>query len=129
MDKKILGIGVRVLAFIIICFCVQYAVLYFTGSHEFISKLGHSLEGLYGFELIFSVVMLFAMVGISKSLPEQLGFVFLGFITLRLIGSYLFVQQGLDSIEAHDVFKYNFVITVLVFLATDAYTAFKVLNK
>ncbi|MHC5353184.1 hypothetical protein ACYSNX_03180 [Myroides sp. LJL115] len=129
MDKNLLNIGFKVLGILIICFCAQFAVLYFTGWHESLSNLEYSLVGLYGFELIFSIVIFFAMIGIAKSLPEQLGFVFLGFITLRLIGSYLFAEQGLDHVDTQDVFKYNFVIIVLIFLGTDAYTAYRVLNK
>ncbi|MHC5201042.1 hypothetical protein [Myroides sp. LJL119] len=129
MDKSILKIGLKVIISLVICFFAQYAILYFSGWDSSLSKLGYSLAGLYGFELIFSIVILLAMVGIVKSLPEHLGFVFLGFITLRLIGSYLFVEQGLDHVDTDDAFKYNFVIVVLVFLGTDAYTAFRVLNK
>lgn len=129
MDKNILNIGLKVIICIAICFIAQFAILYFTNWDSSLSKLNYSLAGLYGFELIFSIVILFAMVGMAKSLPEQLGFVFLGFITLRLIGSYLFAEQGLDHVDTDDTFKYNFVIVVLVFLGTDAYTAFRVLNK
>lgn len=92
-------------------------------------ELGYSLEMFYGFEFIFSVVIFFALFGIKNSMPNNLGFVFLGFITLRLIASYLFAKRGLDHEMIQEGFKYNFLVIILVFLGGDAFVAYSILNK
>lgn len=129
MDKQILSIGLKVLLSLILCFGVQYAILTYFDFNDQLKSLGYTLQGFYGFEFIFTVVMLLAMFGIKNSLPEHLGFVFLGFITLRLIASYLFGASGLDHENTHEIFKFNFLVIVLVFLAGDAFIAYRILNK
>lgn len=129
MDKQILSIGLKVLLSLILCFGVQYAILTYFDFSDSLKSLGYSLQGFYGFELIFTIVMLLAMFGIKNSLPEQLGFVFLGFITLRLVASYLFAANGLDHEDTTGAFKYNFLLIILVFLVGDAFIAYRILNK
>ncbi|MDR2222615.1 MAG: DUF6168 family protein [Flavobacteriaceae bacterium] len=129
MTKDILGIGLRVIVGLLLCFMLHYALFTFTSLGQSFTQLGYSLPALYGFEIAFSIGVLLAMVGIKSSMPNNLGYVFLGFITLRLVASYLFVQEGLDSEQVDVMFKYNFLGTVLIFLAGDAYVAYHVLNK
>lgn len=129
MSKEALGVGLKVIVSLLICFAVHFAIISFTDFGDSINNLGYSLIGFYGFELIFTLGVFFAMFGMKSSMPNNLGFVFLGVITLRLIASYLFAREGLDNEEVDQTFKYNFLIIVLVFLAGDAYIAYHILNK
>ncbi|MBB1149155.1 MULTISPECIES: hypothetical protein [unclassified Myroides] len=129
MDKETVQMGVKLLVGLIAVFALHYAVVTFTNAGDALSVLGYSIEQFYGFELIFTIATFFALVGIKNSLPNNLGFVFLGFITLRLIASYLFAKKGLDHEMIAEGFKYNFLVIVLVFLGGDAFVAYSILNK
>lgn len=129
MSKEALGVGLKVIVSLLICFAVHFAIISFTDFGDSINNLGYSLIVFYGFELIFTLGVFFAMFGMKSSMPNNLGFVFLGVITLRLIASYLFAREGLDNEEVDQTFKYNFLIIVLIFLAGDAYIAYHILNK
>lgn len=129
MDRQTLGVGLKALGFLAICFLAHYAIISFTDLGNSLPVLGYSLFGFYGLGLIFTIVIFAAMVGIKNSLPNNLGFVFLGFITLRLVVSYLFAKAGLDSENVDLGFKVNFLVSVLVFLGGDAYLSYFVLNK
>ncbi|WP_413511058.1 DUF6168 family protein [Myroides odoratus] len=129
MDKETLHIGLKLFIGLVVVFALHYAVVAFTDAGESLMDLGYSLEKFYGFEFLFSIALFFSMFAIKNSLPNNLGFVFLGFITLRLIASYLFAKKGLDSEAVVEGFKYNFLVIVLVFLGGDAFVAYSVLNK
>ncbi|MBB1140605.1 DUF6168 family protein [Myroides sp. WP-1] len=129
MDKETLQIGLKLFIGLVVVFALHYAVVAFTNAGNSLIELGYSLEQFYGFEFIFSIIIFFAMFGIKNSLPNNLGFVFLGFITVRLIASYLFAKNGLDHEMADEGFKYNFLVIVLVFLGGDAFVAYSILNK
>lgn len=129
MDKETVQIGLKLFIGLVVAFALHYAVIAFTDAGNSLLDLGYSLEKFYGFEFIFSIIIFFAMFGIKNSLPNNLGFVFLGFITMRLIASYLFAKNGLDHEMMDEGFKYNFLLLVLVFLGGDAFVAYSILNK
>lgn len=129
MDKGILSIGVKLSIGLLICFGMHFAIFSFTNFGDSFKSLNYSLESFYGFEFIFSIASLFALTGIKNSMPNNLGYVFLGLITLRLFASYLFARTGLDSEQVDEFFKYNFLLIVLIYLAGDAYIGYSILNK
>lgn len=129
MDKEILKTGGEALFLLIICFAVHRGIFLIADYGESLHRLGYSLSGLYGFEFIFTVILFLSIAGVRSVLPNSLGFLFLILITLRLAGSYLFVRSGLDSPQGDEAFKYNFLIVVLVFLGTDTYLVYRILNK
>ncbi|WP_121964822.1 hypothetical protein [Myroides sp. N17-2] len=129
MDKGTLGLGLKILGVLAIAFALHFALFTFTDFGQSFVELGYSLVGFYGFELLFTIGILFAMEGIKTSMPNSLGYVFLGFITVRLLASYLFVRAGLDSEKVDELFKYNFLLVVMIYLGGDAFVAYHVLNK
>ncbi|MEC4113657.1 hypothetical protein VSO92_05985 [Myroides pelagicus] len=129
MDKQIVGTGVKVLLSLLICFLVHYAIVSYTSFGDSLTALGYNLFQFYGLGIVFSLVIFVAIVGIKGSLPQHLGFVFIGFITMRLVASYLLAQAGLDNEGVDMAFKSNFLISVLVFLAGDGYFAYYILNN
>ncbi|MGS4346013.1 DUF6168 family protein [Myroides odoratus] len=129
MDRETVQIGLKLFIGLVVVFVMHYAVVAFTDAGNSLLELGYSLEKFYGFEFVFSLIIFFALFGIKNSLPNNMGFVFLGFITLRLIASYLFAKNGLDHEMTDEGFKYNFLLIVLVFLGGDAFIAYSILNK
>ncbi|MGL5276910.1 hypothetical protein SAMN04488018_102262 [Myroides marinus] len=129
MDKETIGLGLKLLGALVVIFALHFVAFTFTDFGQSFVDLGYSLVGFYGFEFLFSIGILLAMVGIKTSMPNSLGYVFLGFITVRLLASYLFVREGLDSENVDELFKYNFLIVVLIYLGGDAFVAYHILNK
>lgn len=129
MDKGTLGLGLKIVGILVIAFALHFAVFTFTDFGQSFVGLGYSLIGFYGFEFLFTIGVLFAMEGIKTSMPNSLGYVFLGFITVRLLASYLFGRAGLDSESTDEFFKYNFLLIVMTYLGGDAFIAYHVLNK
>ena len=129
MDRETVQIGLKLFIGLVVVFVMHYAVVAFTDAGNSLLELGYSLEKFYGFEFVFSLIIFFALFGIKNSLPNNMGFVFLGFITMRLIASYLFAKNGLDHEMTDEGFKYNFLLIVLVFLGGDAFIAYSILNK
>ncbi len=129
MDKGSIKVGLQLLIALIVIFALHYAFVALTDSSESLTNMGFTLEKFYAFEILFSLIVFFALYGIKNSLPENLGFVFLGLITLRLIASYLYVQEALDNEQVEQAFKFNFLAIVLIFLAGDAFVAYNILNK
>lgn len=129
MGKGIIKVGLQLLIAFIVVFTLHYAIVALTSSGESLTNMGFTLEKFYAFEILFSVIIFFALFGIKNSLPDNLGFVFLGLITLRLIASYLYAQDALDNEQVDQVFKFNFLAIVLIFLAGDAFVAYNILNK
>lgn len=68
------------------------------------------------------------MIVVEKFLPQNLGFAFLIVLTIKLIGSYLFIQPVLDLGEAQDFVKHNFLIIFLMYLCFDVYVSYRLLN-
>jgi len=129
MGKETIGLGLKLLGALVVIFALHFAAFTFTDFGQSFVDLGYSLVGFYGFEFLFSIGILLSMVGIKTSMPNSLGYVFLGFITVRLLASYLFVREGLDSENVDELFKYNFLIVVLIYLGGDAFVAYHILNK
>lgn len=84
---------------------------------------------IYALQFLMSVVVIFAVVGIGKALPESLGYVFLGFFTLKVIVTYLVVRPMLDTPLESDFFKYNYFGVFFLFMVFDVYVTYRVLNQ
>lgn len=84
---------------------------------------------VYALQLLMSVIVIFAVVGISESLPQHLGYVFLGVLTLKLVATYLIISPALDQVAGTEFFKYNFLIVFFLFMFYDVYVTYRVLNQ
>ena len=84
---------------------------------------------IYALQLLLSVVVILAVVGISKSLPQHVGYVFLGVLTLKLVANYLIINSALVPGTEHDFFKHNFLIVFFVYMFFDVYVTYRVLNQ
>ena len=113
---------VVILALSIIHFiCYQYFVPNFSAS-TFISG--------YVSQIVLSVFILFALMQVEKKAKEQLGYVFLGLTSAKVIISYLIAKQFLfqGAIIEKEI-KINFFIAFMFLLCLDAYFVIRFLNK
>lgn len=84
---------------------------------------------IYALQLLLSVVLIFAVVGIGKSLPQHLGYVFLGVFTLKIVINYILINPALKNDTASDFFKYNYLVVFFLFMFFDLYVTYRVLNQ
>ena len=84
---------------------------------------------IYALQLLLSVVVVLAVVGVSESLPQHLGYVFLGVLTLKLVANYIIINPALLTGAEHDFFKHNFLIVFFMFMFFDVYVTYRVLNQ
>lgn len=129
MSKDMIRVGVRLTVVLLLAFVLHFVLFETTDIGESTKNLGYNLPVLYLMEFVFSISLVVALFAIMNSLPHSLGYVFLGFITLRLVASYIYISSGLNGGMADDAFKFNFLTVVLIFIAADAYVAYNVLNK
>ena len=89
----------------------------------------YSFSQTLSFFVVSSIVILIINLVISKKASEQLGFVFLGIMTVKLIASYVFIAPALELKSVASEFeKINFFIYFLVFLAIDVYLTIQILH-
>lgn|SRR5690606_4706816 len=88
-----------------------------------------TLWQIYALQMIMSIIIVFAMVGIGQSMPQNLGYVFLGFLTLKLVINYLLINPALESGNESDFFKYNYLGVFFLFMIFDVYVTYRVLNQ
>lgn len=84
---------------------------------------------VYVLQLLMSIVIIFAVVGIGNSMPQNLGYVFLGFLTLKVAVSYFVINPALESGTDNDFFKYNFLVVFFLFMMFDVYVTYRILNQ
>jgi hypothetical protein len=84
----------------------------------------------FSFFAISSIVILLLNLAVQKKAKDQLGFVFLGIMTVKVIAAYIFIAPALELKTASNQFeKNNFFIYFLTFLAIDVYLTAQILNK
>lgn len=128
-NKFNLKLGLQVVFFLIVCFLVHFGLTLVLGLDGQWNQYDISLTGIYGFGFILTILIYFAVIGIHFSMPQSLGYVFLGLITIRGISSYLLIDRYMEVNDSSDFLKYNFLISFFVYLISDAYMAYRVLNK
>jgi len=84
---------------------------------------------IYALQFLLSALVVVAVVGIGNSMPNNLGFVFLGFLTLKIAANYLVLRPVLNAGSDASFFKYNFLIVFFLFMIFDVYVTYRVLNQ
>ena len=80
--------------------------------------------------LILAFILLSACNNSQKKAKDQIGYVFLGIMTVKVIAAYIFIAPALELKTASSQFeKNNFFIYFLTFLAIDVYLTAQILNK
>lgn len=88
-----------------------------------------TLWQIYALQMLMSIIIVFAVVGIGQSMPQNLGYVFLGFLTVKLVINYLLINPALESGNESDFFKYNYLGVFFLFMIFDVYVTYRVLNQ
>lgn len=108
------------------------------GAHYLLSKgLGvyaswaateYTLEGLYTFMAIGTLVIVVVILLANWSMPKNMGFIFLGLTLIKGIASYIYIQDGL-GISEDKFIELNFLAAFFAFLFFDVYMAYRSLNQ
>lgn len=102
-------------------FYCQFFVTDFNSSNFLVSYLSQA---------VLTFLILLGLIQIEKNAKEQLGYVFLGLTSAKVIASYLIVTQFLFLTQPiPKEVKINFFVIFLIFLCLDAYFVIRLLNK
>lgn len=88
----------------------------------------YSLVGMYTFGITVSLFIVVFTLLTQFALPKNLGFVFLGLMTIYAIASYVYIKDGLNKFD-NDFLEYNFLVVFFVFLIFNVFVAFKAINQ
>lgn len=88
----------------------------------------YTLVQLYFVEVLLTAIVVMGLVLVKKTSIGNLGFAFLGLITLKAVANYFFIAPVLNHEVQDDVLKHNFLIVFFIFLAFDLYVAYQLLN-
>ena len=109
-------------------YAAHFLVLSGMEADTYWAESGYSLAGMYTFGIVASLAVLVLVLLAQWSMPKNLGFVFLGLMTVKAVASYIYIQNGLNKFE-NDFIEYNFLVVFFIFLFFDVYIAFKTLNQ
>lgn len=127
MNKHVKSL-LLVLRFSVVVFVIHYSVEYLLGSSDGWSGTGHSLLGLYTFQMLLSLFVVGMILLAQWAMPKNLGFIFLGLIFLKAIAGYVFIRKGLEMSD--DKFlALHFLVTYFLFLFMDVYMAYRAINQ
>jgi len=111
-----------------ICFGIHYAILKYNDLDHWWIGSGFSLQGMYTFGAIASIVMVSIMLVMDFTMPQQVGFAFLVGMTLKAVASYVYIHEGINLLE-NDFIELNFLVVFFVYLVYDAYAAYYIVNQ
>lgn len=84
---------------------------------------------IYALQFLLSALVIIAVVSIGNVMPNNLGFVFLGVLTLKVVVNYIMLKPVLKANDSGDFFKYNFLIVFFLFMFFDVYVTYRILNQ
>lgn len=116
------------LVFAVTAFFAHYLILNGMELEDYWSRSEYSLLGLYTFGGVGSLLALVLIMLTNWAMPKNLGFVFLGIMTVKVIAGYIYVRKGLGVFE-NDFIEYNFLAVFFLFLFFDVFVAFQALNQ
>ncbi|SUJ18143.1 Uncharacterised protein [Sphingobacterium spiritivorum] len=112
----------------LVLYGVHYAILKGLDLQDIWQQTDYKLWGFYLVGGISSLVMLIVVIIIHNMMPNSVGFVFLGLLTLKMIVSFLYVNKGLNQ-QPENFIEYNFLAVFFLFIVYDVFMAYKVMNQ
>ena len=112
----------------LVLYGVHYAILKGLDLQDVWQQTDYKLWGFYLVGGISSLVMLIVVIIIHNMMPNSVGFVFLGLLTLKMIVSFLYVNKGLNQQPEYFI-EYNFLAVFFLFIVYDVFMAYKVMNQ
>lgn len=113
----------------IIVFVLHYGLNYALGSLVLWESLSVGLIPIHGFLLLTSLVMTLSIVYAHQLSPKNLGFSFLGILTVKLLGVFLFVSPLIEEGGEGSFLKINLLGLIFAYILYDVYVAFRLLNE
>ena len=106
----------------------QTLVLKGLETNHFWEQTDYTLLGMYAFGTGISLFVVVLILMAQYAMPKNLGFIFLGLMTINAVASYIYIKNGLNKFE-NDFIEYNFLVVFFLFLFFDVFVAFKALNQ
>ena len=97
-------------------------------TNHFWEQTDYTLLGMYTFGVGISLFVVVLTLMAQYAMPKNLGFIFLGLMTVNAVASYIYIKNGLNKFE-NDFIEYNFLVVFFLFLFFDVFIAFKALNQ
>lgn len=88
----------------------------------------YQLLQIYFVQFVFSALLLIVVYKVGNVSENNVGYVFLGMLTLKTAATYFFFENVMYLSEQSEVLKYHFVAVYLLFLMYDVYVTYTVLN-
>ncbi|TCV11034.1 hypothetical protein EDC17_102937 [Sphingobacterium alimentarium] len=106
----------------------HYLVLQGVGTAHYWQQTDYTLVGMYAFAVGITLFVVVLTLMAQYAMPKNLGFIFLGLMTVNAVASYIYIKNGLNKFE-NDFIEYNFLVVFFLFLFFDVFVAFKALNQ
>jgi hypothetical protein len=129
MDKDFIASLVKLLGIAAVCLLINVLVYQIPGLKEQAATFTYHISIVYLLFFGFSVIILFALHQLAKTNASQIGYVFLGLTSLKVVGSYFFVEPILSKTISYQSEKINFFAVFMLFLFIEAYFTSILLNK
>jgi hypothetical protein len=114
----------------IVCYLIHKVVFLFFNNQEAIAHFVYSLELLYLFFGISSVLIVFLLFKINQKNINNVGLTFLLVTSIKMALAFYFLQPILNSkTEFIKLEKMNFFIIFIVFLIIETSVTISMLNK
>ncbi len=106
-------------------------IVHFLGCYFFVPNFSISnFIASHLSQAILSIIILMVLLQVEKKSKDQLGYVFLGLTSAKVIISFVIAKQFLfQGVIIEKEIKVNFFIAFLIFLCLDAYFVIRLLNK
>lgn len=119
---------VIVLLVAVVTFTAHYLVLEGVDMGSLWNETPYSLGSLYLFQVVCSIIVAVVVLLAQWSMPKNLGFIFLGLILIKMVASYIYIQDGLGALPGKFV-EFNFLASFFCFLFLDVYLAYQAINQ
>lgn len=126
--KKYIYSFLALIGLTVIVLGLHYFILQSLEMNNLWSETNYSLWGIYGFQWVVSVVVIIIMGLLADIMPQWVGFVFLGLMTLKLIFNYIYIAAGLEG-AASEFLKYNYFAAFVCYFIFDVFIAYRAINQ
>jgi hypothetical protein len=90
----------------------------------------YSLEQLYGFFFLSSIVLIFVLIKVKQISLDHVGYTFLIITSMKMAISYLFVRPILQDTHPYQNYdKVNFLVVFMLFLTIETAITARLLNN
>lgn len=114
----------------VVAYLMHKVFFYFNASNPNFQNFYTSIEIIYAFFFVCSLVILWILIKVKDKNNEQIGYAFLFLTCLKMGISYAVLEPILHSGNANiKIEKINFFIIFALFLATETIVTIRILNN